>query len=75
MDHMEGMKTGEPLSSSFPIRSSARSLGSEAHPTVSPLGRKGSMLRLSSSEGDVADVNELSQNLFFAQAYCEGILL
>ncbi len=32
MDQMEGMKTGEPLSSSFPIRSSARSLGWEARP-------------------------------------------
>ncbi len=34
--------------------------------------RKGSTLRLSSSEeGDVEDVDELSQSLMFAQAYCE----
>ncbi len=36
--------------------------------------RKGSTLRLSSSEeGDVEDVDELSQSLMFAQAYCEWI--
>ncbi len=40
MDQVEGMKTGESLSSSFPIRSSARSLGSEARPTVLPLGER-----------------------------------
>ncbi len=35
---------------------------------------KGSTLRLSSSEeGDGEDVNELSQSLMFAQAYCERI--
>ncbi len=34
--------------------------------------RKGSTLRLSSSkEGDVEDVNELSQSVMFVQAYCE----
>ncbi len=43
-----------------------------------PLGSspwsKGSTLRLSSSEeGDGEDVNELSQSLMFAQAYCERI--
>ncbi len=70
MDQMEEMKTG--LSSSFPIRYNAHSLGSEACPTVSSICRKGSMLRLSSSEEvDVEDVDELSQSLFFAQAYCQ----
>ncbi len=43
-----------------------------------PLGSspwsKGSTLRLSSSEeGDGEDINELSQSLMFAQAYCERI--
>ncbi len=34
--------------------------------------RKGSMLRLSSSEeGDRVDVDKLSQNVMFAQAYCK----
>ncbi len=37
---MEGMKTSEPLSSSFPIRSSARSLRSEARPAVLPPGER-----------------------------------
>ncbi len=61
MDQVEGMKTGESPSSSFPIRSSARSLGSEARPVVSSPRREGSMLRLSSSEEvDVEDVDELS---------------
>ncbi len=36
MDQMEGIKTGDPLSSSFPIRSSARFLISEARPAVLP---------------------------------------
>ncbi len=61
MDQMEGMKTGEPLSSSFPIIYNAHSLGSEARPTDYSICRKGSMLRLSSSEEvDVEDVDELS---------------
>ncbi len=50
MDQMEGMNTGEPLSSSFPIRSSARSLGLEARLAVSFPRRKDSTLCLSSSE-------------------------
>ncbi len=50
MDQVQGMKTGEPLSSSFPIRSSARSLASEARPEISSPRREGSTLRLSSSE-------------------------
>ncbi len=58
MDQVEGMKS---LSSSFPIRSSARSLGSEARPAVSSPRKEGSMLRLSSSEEvDVEDIDELS---------------
>ncbi len=70
MDQMEGMKTGEPLSSSFPIRSGTRSL--EARPRGSSPRRKGSTIRLSSSEeGDREDVDELSQSSMFAQAYCE----
>ncbi len=40
MDQMEGMKTGEPLSSSFPFRSSAHSLRSEARPAVLPPGER-----------------------------------
>ncbi len=40
MDQIEGMKTGEPLSSSFPIRSSACSLRSEARPAVLPPGER-----------------------------------
>ncbi len=55
-----------------PIRSSARSLGSEARPTVLLPRRKGLTLCLSSSEEvDVEDVDELSQSFMFAQAYCE----
>ncbi len=50
MDQVEGTKTGDPLSSPFPIRSSARSLGSEARPTVSNNRREGLTLHLSSSE-------------------------
>ncbi len=72
MDLIEGMKMGEPLSSSFLIRSSTRSLRSESHPAVFPPRRKGSMIRLSSSEkGNREDVDELSQNVMFAQAYYE----
>ncbi len=37
MDQMEGMKTGETLSSPFPFRSNAHSLRSEARPAVLPL--------------------------------------
>ncbi len=64
---------GEPLSSSSPIRSSARSLGSEARPAVSSPQREGSMLRLSSSEEvDVKDIDELLKlQALFAQAYYE----
>ncbi len=52
----------------------ARSLGSEARPAVSSPRRKGSMLRLSSSEEvDMEDADELSQSLMIAQAYCELI--
>ncbi len=40
MDQMEGMKTGEPLSSFVPIRSSPRSLRSEARPAVLPPGER-----------------------------------
>ncbi len=59
MDQVEGTKTGEPLSSPFPIRSNARSLGSEARPAVSSPWREGSTLRLSSSEEvDMEDVDE-----------------
>ncbi len=60
MDQVEGTKTDEPLSSPFPIRSNARSMGSEARPVVSSPRREGSTLRLSSSEEvDVEDVDEL----------------
>ncbi len=60
MDQLEGMKTGETLSSSFPFRSSARSLRSEAR---SSPRRKGLTLRLSfSEEGDREDIDELSLN-------------
>ncbi len=65
MHQMEGMKMGEPLYTSFLIRSSARSLGLEARPAVSSLWRKGSALRLSSSEEvDVEDA------MSFCKAYC-----
>ncbi len=37
---MAGMKTGEPISSSFPIRSSAHSLRSEARTAVLPPGER-----------------------------------
>ncbi len=40
MDPMEGMKMGEPLSSSFPIRFSAYSLRLEARPAVLPPGER-----------------------------------
>ncbi len=46
MNLLEGTKTGDPLTSPFPIRSSACSLGSEAHPAVSSPLERG----LSSSE-------------------------
>ncbi len=65
VDQMEGMKTGEPLSSSFP----------SSPPRDSSPRRKGSTLRLSSSEEvDVEVADELSQSLMFAQAYCEWAL-
>ncbi len=64
MDQMEGIKTGDRLSSSFTIRSSTRFLRSEARPAVLPPQRKGSTLRLSfSEEGDREDVDEFSQNV------------
>ncbi len=64
MDQMEGIKMGDPLSSSFPIRSSACFLISEARPAVLPPQRKGSTLRLSfSEEGDREDVDEFSHNV------------
>ncbi len=60
MDQVEGTKTGESLSSSFLIRSNARSRGSEARPAVPSPRREGSTLRLPSSvEVDVEDVDEL----------------
>ncbi len=72
MDQVEDMKTGEPLSSSFPIRSSARSLWSEARPVVSSPQREGLTLRLSSSEEvDLKDVDKLCKVALFAQAYYE----
>ncbi len=40
MDQMEGIKTGDPLSSSFTIRSSTRFLRSEARPAVLPPGER-----------------------------------
>ncbi len=74
MDHMERTKMGEPLSLFFPIRSSARSLRSEDRPHGSFPRKKGSTLLLSSSEEvDGEDVDELSQSVIFAQAYCELI--
>ncbi len=60
MDQVVGTKTGESLSSSFPIRSNARSRGSEARPAVPSPRREGSTLCLPSSEEvDVEDVDEL----------------
>ncbi len=59
MDQVEGTKTGSPYLP-FPIKSNARSLGSEARPAVLPPWREGSMLRLPSSEEvDVEDIDEL----------------
>ncbi len=64
MGQVEGKKTGEPLSSFFPIRSSTRSLESEACFAVSSLKREGSTLRLSSSEEvDVKDVDEFCTSI------------
>ncbi len=70
-DGLDGkIKKGDPLSSSFPIRSSARFLRSEARPMASPQ-RKGSTLRLSfSEEEDREYVDEFSKHTF-AQACCE----
>ncbi len=60
MDQVVGTKTGESLSSSFPIRSNARSRGSEARPAVSfPPERGLDALLPSSEEVDVEDVDEL----------------
>ncbi len=60
MDQVVGTKTGESLSSSFPIRSNARSRGSEARPAVPSPRREGSTLCLPSSEEvDMEYVDEL----------------
>ncbi len=72
MDQMEGMKTGEPLSSFFPIRSSARSLTSEARPAVLPPGERA--LRsacLFQRRGTGKTSMSFHKNVMFAQAYCE----
>ncbi len=71
-DGLDGkIKKGDPLSSSFPIRSSARFLRSEARGS-SPQ-RKGSTLRLSfSEEEDREDVDEFSKHTF-AQTCCEWV--
>ncbi len=63
MDQMEGMKTGEPLSSSFPMKSSAQLSRIGSPPRGSFPQRKGSTLRLSSEEEEVdgEDVDELLQ--------------
>ncbi len=51
-----GNEDGDPLSSPFPIRSSARFLGLEVRPAISSLQREGLTICLSSSEGvDVED--------------------
>ncbi len=50
LDLVEGMETGESLSSSSPARSTAGSLGSEARSAVSSPQGEGSVLLLSSSE-------------------------
>ncbi len=60
MDRVAGMKTGESLSSSFPIRSSARSLGSEAHPAVSSPQREGDAPPVFLRGGGHGGVDELS---------------
>ncbi len=74
MDQMEGMKMDKPLSSSFPIRSSARTLESEARPVVLPSGERAQRSTcLPKPEVGREDIDELSQSLMFAQAYCELI--
>ncbi len=50
LDLVEGMETGESLSSSSPARSTAGSLGSEARSAVSSPQGEGSVLLLSYSE-------------------------
>ncbi len=50
LDLAEGMETGGSLSLSSPARSTARSLGSEAHSAVSSPQRAGSVFHLSPSE-------------------------
>ncbi len=70
MDQVEGTKTGESLSSSFLIRSNARSRGSEARPAVLSPRREGSTLRLPSSVEVVEDVDELcNQQALFHRCY------
>ncbi|KAL0161741.1 hypothetical protein M9458_045466, partial [Cirrhinus mrigala] len=51
MDLLEGMETGDPLSSSLPGRSAAHSEGSEARAAATSSQGTGSSLHLSSSEG------------------------
>ncbi|KAL0175974.1 hypothetical protein M9458_028304, partial [Cirrhinus mrigala] len=59
MDLLEGMETGDPLSSSLPGRSDARSEGSEARITATSSQGTGSSLHLSSSEeGDLESAVE-----------------
>ncbi len=52
LDLAEGMETGRSLSSSSPARSTARSLGSEAHSAVSSPQWAGSAFHLSTSEDE-----------------------
>ncbi|KAL0193306.1 hypothetical protein M9458_011602, partial [Cirrhinus mrigala] len=59
MDLLEGMETGDPLSSSLPGRSDARSEGSEARIAATSSQGTGSSLHLSSSEeGDLESAVE-----------------
>ncbi len=63
LDLVEGMETGESLSSSSPARSTARSLGSEARSAVSSPRGVGSALLLSTSEEvDVESVDSPPQS-------------
>ncbi|KAI2652402.1 Transposon Ty3-G Gag-Pol polyprotein [Labeo rohita] len=56
LDLLEGMETGDPLSSASPSRSVARSAGSEARSVVSSPQGTGLTLRLSSSEEELLEV-------------------
>ncbi|KAI2646149.1 hypothetical protein H4Q32_030848 [Labeo rohita] len=59
MDLLEGMETGDPLSSSLPGRSAARSEGLEARTAATSSRGTGSSLHLSSSEeGDLESTAE-----------------